>query len=79
MDEIEKVLRKAKKKDRASILTVMEALKQGKIDGLKITKLTNSHYFRVKVGDYRVIFLFDQKTKNVGIVTVRRRDESTYQ
>ncbi len=79
MDEIEKVLRKAKSKDRARLLAVMEMLKRGEVDGLAITKLTNSPYFRVKVGDYRVIFLFHPKTNKVGIAFVRRRNELTYQ
>lgn len=78
MDEIEKVLHKANKKNRARLLEVMMKLRLGNSEGLNIIKLTNSTYFRVKVGDYRIIFLIDKKEETIEIKSVLRRNEQTY-
>ena len=44
--------------------------------GLK--KLTGHQAYRIRVGDYRVVYTVDDKAKEVRIQTVRKRDERTY-
>lgn len=78
MDEIEKLLRKVKKKDRERLLKAMEALRQGQIEGLKIKKLSGSRFYRVRIGDFRIIFSIDDQRKTILIESVRLRNESAY-
>jgi len=77
MDEIEKLLRKAAKKDRERLFGAMESLRNGKIDGLRMTKISGSSLFRVRVGDFRIIFSINDR-KGIVIESVRRRNEETY-
>ena len=44
--------------------------------GLK--KLTSHQDYRIRIGDYRVVYTVDDKAKEVRIQTVRKRDERTY-
>lgn len=76
MDELEKLLRQAQKKDRERLLRALAALRQGKLDGLEIKKLTNSLLYRVRTGDFRITFSMNGKT--IEIESVQRRNEATY-
>ncbi len=78
MDEIEKLLRKASKKDRERLLVALGSLQNGEATNLKIKKLTGSDFYRVRIGDYRIIFAFDKSKKSIIIETVRLRNEHTY-
>ena len=78
MDEIEKLLHKTKKKDRERLLTAMNALRRGEIKGLNIKKLSGSSLYRVRIGDFRIIFSIDARKKTVLIESVRIRNEKTY-
>ena len=76
MDELDKLLRKVHKRDRQRLLRALVALQQGKLDGLDIKKLTNSPFYRVRVGNFRITFTLNGKT--VDIESVERRNETTY-
>lgn len=78
MDEIEKLLRKAHKKDRERLLAVMVALRKGDVAGLQIKKLAGSALYRVRVGNFRISFVLDKEKKTIEIVRVRLRNEATY-
>lgn len=78
MDEIEKLLRKVDKKDRAALYAALDALRNGNVAGLKIKKLTNSRFYRVRVGDFRIVFLMGGNKNTVIIESVRLRNERTY-
>ncbi|OGL61900.1 hypothetical protein A3C09_02830 [Candidatus Uhrbacteria bacterium RIFCSPHIGHO2_02_FULL_47_44] len=78
MDKIEKLLRKAKKADRERLLAVLEAVREGKLEGLHVKRLTNSAFYRVRVGDFRIIFSIDHANKRILIESVSSRDENTY-
>jgi len=78
MDEMEKLLRKIKKKDRERLLETMNALQQGKVEGLKVKKLTHSSFYRIRIGDFRIIFSMDEQRKMIIIESVRLRNERTY-
>ena len=41
-------------------------------------KLTNQEYYRIRVGDWRVLYLIDDAQKRVLVSRVRRRSERTY-
>lgn len=44
-----------------------------------VKKLTNhAHGYRLRIGDYRVIFDFDGAVRVVSIEEVKKRDERTY-
>ena len=77
MDEIEKLLRKTNRKNRERLLTVIEALQQGQMEYLDIKKLSGSFHYRVRVGDFRIIFTMNNK-KQIEIQSVRLRNEKTY-
>jgi len=76
MKGIEKLLRKISKKDRQRLLEVVEKLIQGKIKGLNIRKVTNSDFYRLRSGRFRIIFHYDKK--EIIIDSIRLRDKNTY-
>jgi mRNA interferase RelE/StbE len=41
-------------------------------------KLTGQEVYRIRLGDYRVLYTVDDKAKEVRIEAVRRRNERTY-
>ena len=41
-------------------------------------KLTGQEVYRIRLGDYRVLYSVDDKAKEVRIEAVRRRNERTY-
>ena len=41
-------------------------------------KLTGRETYRIRIGDYRVLYTVDDKTSEVRIEAVRKRDERTY-
>lgn len=78
MDKIEKLLRKTKKADRERLLVALEAIREGKLEGLHVKRLTNSPFYRVRVGDFRIIFSIDHTNKSLTIEFVSIRNENTY-
>lgn len=43
-----------------------------------VGKLTASILWKIRVGDYRIIFAIDDNTKTVVVVKICKRDEKTY-
>lgn len=41
-------------------------------------QLTGQEVYRIRLGDYRVLYTVDDKAKEVRIEAVRKRDERTY-
>ena len=41
-------------------------------------RLTGSHWWRIRAGDLRVVYLVDDDTRVVVVLRVARRNESTY-
>jgi len=41
-------------------------------------KLTGQEVYRIRIGDYRVLYTVDDKLKEVRVEAVRKRDERTY-
>jgi mRNA interferase RelE/StbE len=44
----------------------------------QVKKLTGGEYYRLRVGDWRVIFALSDKLKVVTIISVERRTSTTY-
>lgn len=77
MDELTKLLRKIPKRDRFLLKEVIATILRGEGDSLHPKKLSGyNHIFRVRVGQYRIIYFWD--SSKLIIKTVRKRDESTY-
>ncbi len=77
MDKIEKLLLKISKKDRMRILVTLKNLRMGNLSGLEIQKVKRTHFYRIRVGVYRVIFHYDYDNE-IQIDAVRHRNEDTY-
>ena len=78
VDRMTKNLKKFQKSDRDRILDLMRRVRIGDLNGLDVRKLKDrSDAFRVRKGDYRVIF---RKTENGLhlIIAVERRSNTTY-
>lgn len=78
MDEIEKVLRKSKRSDRKRLLRALEALRSGRIEDMNIKKLRNSRLYRIRIGDFRILFSIDRAQKLIVTESVQRRNGRTY-
>lgn len=75
MDKIEKLFAKISKKDRDGLIFLLKAIISNE-NNLKIEKIKNTDFFRVRFGKYRIIF-HREKNDNV-IDNIRLRNENTY-
>lgn len=76
MNKIEKLFRKISKKDRDSLLSILELIMTGKTKSLDLIKLKDTDMYRVRHGDYRIIFHYENK--EVTIDSIKLRNENTY-
>ena len=76
MDKIRKLLRRVAKKDRERLLMTIEYLISGNHINLDIRKIKKSEQYRVRVGNYRIIF--SKMNEKVIIDSIKPRNESTY-
>ena len=75
MDKIRKLLNKISKKDREKLEELLAQLISG-AKKLKIVKIKNTDFYRVRHGNFRIIF---HKEKRVVIIdSIRIRNEKTY-
>ncbi len=76
MNKIEKLLRKIGKKDRQKLLGVIEKLMNKKTKTLKIQKIKDTDFYRLKSGRFRIIFHYYKK--EIIIDSIKLRSEKTY-
>lgn len=77
MNKIEKLLRKISKKDRETLLYAIEELLTGKdTQHLKPTKLEGLELYRIRKGNFRIIF--HKENGIVVIDSIKIRNENTY-
>ena len=78
MDKIDKFLRSLSSKDQEAMLLLQEQLKRDyrKIPGIRTLRGMKG-WFRIRMGDYRIIFAVDA-AKKVEIRRITRRNERTY-
>lgn len=76
MNDTEKFFRKISKKERNLLLGIIEALVKKDHKGLVIKKLEKSDFFRLRKGNFRIIFHYDND--EVVVDAVRLKGENTY-
>ncbi|MDA3840280.1 MAG: type II toxin-antitoxin system RelE/ParE family toxin [Patescibacteria group bacterium] len=75
MNNIEKLLKKISKKDREKLLEIIKRLLSGD-KKLKSIKIKNSDFYRLRYGDYRIIF---HKESGILVIdSIRMRGDNTY-
>lgn len=78
MDKIDKTLTKIPIKQRKLILQTVADIIENKIADLDVKKIKGSaNIFRVRVGQYRIIFERVSAGKNI-VTLIAKRDEKTY-
>ena len=79
MDDIEKALRKMSPKEReaAELLMIQLIDDYRKVPGIKPLKGMKT-WFRVRMGNYRIMFVVDAKTKKADIRRLTRKNEYSY-
>lgn len=79
MDKIEKALKKLSGKDRQQFAQLLNLIKQGKLDNLDVKKLVgHKDIYRVRKGQWRVLFRVDERTNQTFILALERRSDRTY-
>jgi len=77
MDKIAKILQKMTAKERKALLMVLLQIKNAHSKVPGIIKLTHrKDHFRVRVGNYRIIFHISKNTFEV--IRISIRNENTY-
>jgi len=70
-----KSIKKIRKEDQARIVKNIEELVESPFTKANIKKLKDSSYFRLRVGDYRILFNRNDTTEMIDIIDVlHRRD-----
>ena len=78
VDQIEKALRRLLPKERAKLKYILQCIRAGKFDQLDVKKLKQrKNIFRVRKGDWRVIFC-QQEDHSISILSLERRSDTTY-
>ena len=77
MESIQKQLRNIPKEDRKRILAALERLAVRDHADMDCQRLKGyKHIYRIRVGDYRIIYFDDGK--EIILKAIRRRNERTY-
>lgn len=77
MNKIEKLLNKISKKDRESLLFIIETILNGNdISHLKPIKLQGLELYRIRKGNFRIIF--HKEGADIVIDSIKLRNENTY-
>lgn len=77
MNKIEKLLKKISKKDRETLLIVIEELlMQKNISHLKPIKLAGLDFYRIRKGNFRIIF--HKEGDDAVIDSIKMRNDNTY-
>ncbi|MDA3803077.1 MAG: hypothetical protein PF488_04290 [Patescibacteria group bacterium] len=75
MNKIEKLLLKVSKKDQESLLGILTVIINNS-NTLKVVKIKNSDFFRVRFKQFRIIFHKDKQ--EIIIDSIKLRNENTY-
>ncbi|OGH87578.1 MAG: hypothetical protein A3J93_03580 [Candidatus Magasanikbacteria bacterium RIFOXYC2_FULL_42_28] len=76
MDKIKKLFKKLSATDRIALAAALELLVANNLEGLDIKKLAGGNLWRLRVGNFRIIFK-RHNAENI-VYEIRRRDENTY-
>lgn len=76
MNKIEKLFRKISKYDRDTLLLVLGKIMKCDVGELDMIKIKGTDMYRVRSGNYRIIFHFE---KNETVIdSIQLRNEKTY-
>ncbi len=75
-DAIAKLLKKLSKEERVALLELLREIQSDNIQNLDVKKLRGGKYFRVRKGDFRIVY--HREGDLVHIDAVRKRNENTY-
>ena len=73
-----KSLKKNQREDQMKIIKGIEDLSVSPLLKSNVKKLKASSHYRLRIGDYRVLYNVDDKQKIVWILDIRIRAEKTY-
>jgi len=77
-DKIAKLLAKLPRKQLELFLEILTKINHGDLTGLDVKRLKgHKNLYRVRVGDYRIIFTLSEQGKRI-ILLIAKRDENTY-
>jgi mRNA-degrading endonuclease RelE of RelBE toxin-antitoxin system len=76
MDKIKKLFEKIAERDRKILKEVVIKLISGDEKGLDIIKVKDSDFYRLKKGNFRIIFHYENKI--IVIDSIKIRNEKTY-
>jgi len=76
MNDIEKLLRKVHPHDKIVLLAILHTLRQGKLEDLRVEKMSSSDFYKVRKGNFR--FVFHYESSAIVVDTVKLRNEKTY-
>jgi mRNA-degrading endonuclease RelE of RelBE toxin-antitoxin system len=76
MNHIEKLFKKINKRDREILLKTLNLILARNLEELKVIKLSASDFYRVRKGNFRIIFHYEE-TETI-IDAIRLRNEDTY-
>jgi mRNA-degrading endonuclease RelE of RelBE toxin-antitoxin system len=75
MNKIEKLLRKISEKDRKKLVDLISEISQNN-KSLKIIKIKNTDFFRIRCGNFRIIF--HKEKEEIIIDSIKLRNKNTY-
>lgn len=76
-DRIEKVLAKLSLKERRKLIELITCIVSGRFSGMDMKKLKgHANAYRVRKGDFRIIFTLTSNS-NVRIIALERRTDTT--
>lgn len=79
MDKIEKALKKLSDKEKKQFKQLLLLIQSSKLANLDIKKLVgHDDIYRVRKGNFRVIFRMNEKTNTIKILALERRSDRTY-
>jgi mRNA-degrading endonuclease RelE of RelBE toxin-antitoxin system len=77
-DRIEKALAKLSAKERRKLIELIGSIVSGRFSGMDLKKLKgHAGAYRVRKGDFRVIFTMTD-CSNIRIIALERRTDTTY-
>lgn len=77
--QAKKDLKKIPNKYVVNIINAIDGLSKSQIDWVNTKKLINhQHDYRMRCGDYRIIFDLEKVAKIIHIEKIRRKDGRTY-
>lgn len=79
MDKIEKALKKLTNKEKSQFKKLLLLIRSNQLAGLDVKKLVgHDDIYRIRKGNYRIIFRMNEKTNVITILALERRSDRTY-